>query len=411
MPLGYHIEVRDPALRRIGLIDTWLKLDFIVRFCQAGTWQLLVRDGTVQSALLQRGGGIAIYQDGVAEPVLTGQIESFERWWTVEQHTGPGSVYVAGRCDNQLAYRRLAFPEPGRPISQQYTGRDTRPAKGPAGQAVWWELEHALGASALTDRQVPGVEIGPNPQLGDEVTDSLRFDVIGSKLEEWCKAKKVGYRFVWDPDSRKVRLRIFTPQDKSKRVRFSPSLGNLRQYTWTLSAPQVTRAVVACQGEGKDRYLYQKIDAEAEAEWGMQVEQFIDRRDLPLKTDPATGQPMKAKTDTTDAEFEDAKKAVVEAADSALKEGERNGNFQVYPIDTEQCAFGRDYFVGDIVTVAVDGQEYVDVVREVSVSVKDGGKTWDVAPKVGEQGSGQPLNLYRTVFEMREKLRRLEARM
>jgi hypothetical protein len=409
--LAYHVHVRDSSLRRVGVIDTWLKLDFVVRFCQAGTWQLLVRDGTPQSTLLQRGGGIAIYQDGVEQPVLTGQIESFERWWTVEQHTGAGSVYVAGRCDNQLAYRRLAFPEPGRPVSQQYTGRDTRTASGPAGRAVWWELEHALGPSALADRQVVGVEVGPDPQLGDALSDSVRFDVLGAKFEEWCKAKRVGYRFIWDPSAQKIRLRVFTPQDKSKSVRFSPDLGNLRQYTWTLSAPQVTRAIVACQGEGKDRYLYQKTDTEAETEWGMQVEQFIDRRDLPLKTDPATGQPVKAKADITDAEFENAKKAVIEAAESALKEGERNGNFQVYPIDTEQCAFGRDYFVGDIVTVAVDGEEYVDVVREVSVTVEDGGKTWDVAPKIGEQGSGEPLNLYRTIFEMREKLRRLEARM
>ena len=102
---------------------------------------------------------------------------------------------------------------------------------------------------------------------------------------------------------------------------------------------------------------------------------------------------------------------IKEAATEVLKEGEKSGNFQVYPIDTEQIKFGRDYFVGDIVTVSVDGTEYSDMVREVNITVDDGGKAHTVSPKIGEQGSGDPLNLCSTVFEMRKKLRKLEARM
>lgn len=30
--MGYRIEVRDRNLKRIGEIDTWQKLDFVVRF-------------------------------------------------------------------------------------------------------------------------------------------------------------------------------------------------------------------------------------------------------------------------------------------------------------------------------------------------------------------------------------------
>jgi hypothetical protein len=113
----------------------------------------------------------------------------------------------------------------------------------------------------------------------------------------------------------------------------------------------------------------------------------------------------------TDADFESAKAAVIDAADSALSDGAPNGNFQIYPIDTPQIQFGRDYFVGDVVTVVADGTEYSDLVREVDITIEDGGKTQTVSPKIGEQGTGNPLNLYKTVFEMREKLRKLETRM
>jgi hypothetical protein len=124
-----------------------------------------------------------------------------------------------------------------------------------------------------------------------------------------------------------------------------------------------------------------------------------------------TGEAVKSDPAMTDSDVADAKAAAQDAADQAFAEGAKDGNFQIYPIDTAECAFGRDYFVGDTVTVSVDGTEYVDVVREVTVSVDDGGNTQDVAPKIGQQGSGEPLNLYKTVSEMQKKLRRLQARM
>jgi hypothetical protein len=234
--------------------------------------------------------------------------------------------------------------------------------------------------------------------------------VIGTKLESWIDTTTVGYRFLWDPNKQVINLSLFTPRDLSKSVRFSTDLGNLREFTWSLTAPTVTRVIVACQGTGKGRYLYQQIDTETEAEWGLQIEQFLDRRDLPIKADPTTGAPIKADLSVTDEQFATAQQAVIDAATEALSQGAKNGNFQIYPVDTEQIKFGRDYFVGDRVTISVDGTEYQDIVREVSITVDQGGQTETITPTIGEQGSGNPLNIYKTVFEMREKLRKLEAR-
>ncbi|MEU9258974.1 siphovirus ReqiPepy6 Gp37-like family protein [Streptomyces sp. NPDC048212] len=462
--MGYRVEVRDKDLNRIGIIDTWLQLDIIVRYCAQGSWKLLVRAGTEQAELLQRGGGVAIYQDGVEKPIITGQIEDFQKYFTVQQHSSMGSLFVGGSCDNKLAYSRLAFPDPSKTVAQQYSSRvSSRIVSTSTSAAVWNELEKSLGATAIAGRRVPGVKIGAKPMFGGLTNDTLRYDVIGEKIAEWCELKKLGYRFVYDPNTKSIDLDIYAPRDLSKEIRLSTDLGNLREYIWTLSAPKVTRVIVACQGEGKERYIWQKIDSESEEEWGLQIEQFVDRRDIPLKTSK-TGQPELVSTmgedgiedigknaegeDWTtelanaratyealmasdpegnhDVEYDalvyaikDAKpvavayyvQAIQQAAEEVLKEGEKSGNFQVYPIDTDQVKFGRDYFVGDIVTVAVDGTEYSDMVREVNITVDDGGNALTVSPKIGEQGSGDPLNLYSTVFEMRKKLRKLEARM
>jgi hypothetical protein len=461
--MGYRIEVRDKELNRIGEIDTWIQLDMVIQFCDQGSWKLLVKAGTPQAELLQRGGGVAIYQDGVEKPVLTGQIEDFQKYWTVQQHSSVGSVFVGGKTDNKLAYSRLAFVDPARALSQQYqTANDTRIVAKSAASAVWYEVEKSLGPTALAGRRVTGVQTGGQPSFGPLKKDTLRYDVVGEKLAVWCSDKKTGWRLLYNPNTKSIDLDVYQPRDLSKSVRLSPELGNLREYIWTLSAPKVTRAVVACQGEGKERYLWQKIDSASEAEWSLQIEQFLDRRDVPLKT-ASNGQPtlvtkiqengwedigtnpdgnewttalanakkayedaVEAGDPDTDPEYDavvaaiDAAKPVAvayyldvieQAADEVLKEGEKSGNFQIYPIDTEQIKFGRDYFVGDLVTVEIDGTEYVDMVREVNITVDDGGNALTVAPKIGEQGSGDPLNLYKTVFEMREKLRKLEARM
>jgi len=410
--MGYRVEVRDAALSRIGIIDSWISMDLVVRYCQQGTWQMLVAAGTPQADLLQKGGGVAIYQDGVQLPILTGQIESFQHYWTNAQHTSLGSLYFGGKCDNKLAYNRLAWPDPTKPATQQWQATDDgRAVSGPAGHLVWNELDKAMGTGALPNRRVAGLVLGPDVTSGKTVSDVLQWDVIGTKLESWIDTATTGYRFLYSPDTKSINLELFEPRDKSKEVRFSKDLGNLREFTWSLTAPTVTRVIVACQGTGKNRYLYQQIDEDSESEWGIQIEQFLDRRDLPIKADPTTGEPIKADLSVTDDQFATAKQAILDAATEALNTGAKNGNFQLYPVDTNQIKFGRDYFVGDVVTVSIDGVEYTDIVREVAITVDSGGDTETVTPSIGEQGSGNPLNLYKTVFDMREKLRKLEARM
>ncbi|MBT2609891.1 siphovirus ReqiPepy6 Gp37-like family protein [Streptomyces sp. ISL-87] len=411
--MGYRVEVFDRNLKRVGEIDQWISLDFTVRLAQEGSWQILIKDGTPQSDLIKKGGGVAIWQEGVSKPLLSGQVDVFQKYWTKVQHTGPGSLYIGGKCHNTLAYRRLAFPDPGRPVGQQYLAPlpvRQWPSSGTAGGMIYEELNRALGPGALADRRIAGLSFTAS-ELGTGMADSLRFDVIGSKLEEWFKGRNIAYRFIYNANAQRVDVEIFKPRDLSKRVRFSPELGNLREYIWTLNAPKATRAIVGAAGEKLERYYYQQTDTASEAEWGRQTEVFVDRRDIQLKVDRNTGQPVKSEDSMTAADVEAAKKAVQEAAIGTLNENQKSGNFQIYPIDTADCLFGRDYFVGDIVTVAVDGTEYSDVVREVAISVDDGGKAKDVNPKIGQQGSGEPLNLYKTVYDMQRKLRKLEARM
>ncbi|MFG2143622.1 hypothetical protein ACGFRG_05395 [Streptomyces sp. NPDC048696] len=189
-----------------------------------GTWQLLVKDGTLQARLLEKGGGITVWMDGRSEPIFTGQIEQFQKYWTVEQHTGEGSVYVGGKCDNKLPYQYLSFPGVRGwgtdamsvyPASEQWRDRDrdARPVGGEAGQALWVDMDMAFGSRGLPGRKAPGVTLlpppvaeqpGVPPRIGAKVAGTVRYDNIGSLAEKWTKEGGVGYHFLWDPDDKKI---------------------------------------------------------------------------------------------------------------------------------------------------------------------------------------------------------------
>jgi hypothetical protein len=159
--VGYRIEVRDKDLNRIGEIDTWIQLDIVVQFCDQGSWKLLVKNGTEQAKLLERGGGVAIYQDGVEKPIMTGQIEDFQTYWTTVQHSSQGSVFVGGKSDNKLAFSRLIFPDPFKTVAQQYTSKwDSRTTKDRTATLIWNELNRALGPVAVENRRFPKLRFG-----------------------------------------------------------------------------------------------------------------------------------------------------------------------------------------------------------------------------------------------------------
>ncbi|MGJ3559639.1 Gp37-like protein [Streptomyces sp. INA 01156] len=264
-------------------------------------------------------------------------------------------------------------------------GRRQRPESlGPAGRLIWSELNQALGSGALANRRIGNVIIGDEVVFGREVSDNVQWDVIGAKLESWIDTTTAGYRFVWDPNEKVINLHIYTPRDLSKNVRFSTDLGNLREFTWSLTAPTVTRVIVACQGSGKNRYLYQQIDHESEEEWGIQVEQFLDRRDLPIKA-PDHGSPRQGGLVCDGRAVRHGSASRQGRCHRGSVSGRQNGNFQIYPVDTPLVKFGRDYFVGDLVTIAIDGTEYVDIVREVSITVDQGGQTETVSPTIGNR--------------------------
>jgi hypothetical protein len=123
--------------------------------------------------------------------------------------------------------------------------------------------------------------------------------------------------------------RLFTvtlPVDHTGPARFSPQLGNLRQMSYVEEGPETSAAVVGGAGEGVAQTFAEYVDGQAVADWD-RVETYVDA--------PSAALPA----EMSQAGLEE----LIEAGPSV--------SLAVSVEDTAQWRLGRDWWVGDRVTI------------------------------------------------------------
>ncbi|WP_424888099.1 siphovirus ReqiPepy6 Gp37-like family protein [Streptomyces sp. XH2] len=391
----YRVDVRDAALRRIGQIDSYTSLDVIVRHLDVGTWTLVLPADHPHAGLFASGHGVMIWSDHAPEPLLTGPLTSIRDDWSA---TSGGTLTFSGVCDNTALAARLAFPDPTR-APDTGNGRysvDYWTAAGPAGDIINRLVAANAGPAALPGRRVLGLDPGPTTGLGDATKVSLRFDTLLSATQTLATTADLAVRITQpDPTTPRLALQIGTTRDLRGAVRFSTDLGNLGSYSYQLTAPRTTRAVVAAQGQGKDRFFWQWAAPDAEAEWARVGETFVDQRDTAIPE----------RLDDTDEQF----RSLRTSATNALQQGGAQAELSLAPVDTEQCQYGRDYRTGDTVTVTTTaGTDLVHPVREVHLT--DTVDASSVQATVGTEAATQTPALYTQVRQLWQAVHKLNTR-
>ncbi|MFE9120875.1 siphovirus ReqiPepy6 Gp37-like family protein [Streptomyces sp. NPDC007172] len=408
----YRVIVRDAQLIPIGMVDDYLSLEMVLKFNDVGQWTLKINAGRSHARLFQPGCGIAVYREGVALPIMSGPIQGIQKYWTVDEDSGDGALWITGADDNLIVASRLAFPDPGNPVEQQ-----TRAADSAANRESAYALESLVdwnaGSHARGDRRTAGYATPdgatwPYDRWGPKTPFSARFDNLRDVIRPIADAGQLGWRNVYDPESHTIRLETYQVQDRTDTIRFSPDLGNLKQVIYSQTAPKVTRAIVAAQGEGKDRWIKQYIDGDAEAYWGMVAEQFVDARDIPL-VKGKDGKAALAPNTEQGTTVATVQATMDQRAAAALSEGQAVGNMQVYPIDTPSQTFGVHWRLGDRVTCLVDGTVQQDIVRQVTISDSADGST--ITPSIGNQGTDAPTNVFGEIKALWRKVNALSTRM
>jgi hypothetical protein len=198
-----------------------------------------------------------------------------------------------------------------------------------------------------------------------------RLDLLGSTVADIAESGKLHVDILQgEDDAPFLQFTVRPITDRTANVRF----GSTRDFTggivgedwsYTLTRPTVTDAIVAGGGQGQQRLFAERVSTAAEAVWGAKVEQLIDQRQT-----------------TVAAELADA-------GDDALSDGDSPVSVSFTITDSPDVRYRRDWFVGDKVGVFIDGLDLSNLVREVTTTVQaqDGSPTETVSAVVGSRDS------------------------
>jgi hypothetical protein len=342
------VEVRNKSLTRVGLIrPEELQLELTDNFNNVGSWSLtLASEHPLCDTLRTPGAGIII--TGPDDVLLSGPMVKSE---FASTPTDPGgSVSFEGVSDTVCLADVLAYPQPSNAdAASQTQAHDIRSGK--AESVMHAFVKYNIGPLGATARRKAGLIMGTDGGRGPDVVKSARFPVLGNLLTETALLGQLGFRVVQRGSNLVFETYVIT--DRTATVRLDVQNGTLSGQRVAISPPGVTRAIVAGQGELTDRQLLQVDTAEsiaAETDWGRRIEQFIDQRN----TDDWT--------------------ELQQAGDEAMEDsGFTAINVQVVPMEDSTARFGKEWGLGDVVSVVVDGQELTSTVTGVVIKADSDG--------------------------------------
>jgi len=366
----WALFVTDRVGVRQAVVDTYESAEVMARANDVSTWtvtlptdteagRVLVADSMARVEFVVHG------PTGTVQVWRSGPVAHLER--TVDDED---TLTVSGVDDTVWLARRLAHPEPmtpGPPYATHAYNVNTGDVA-----AVLAELARInAGPNAVPARRVPGLTVPVPTAAGPIITVSARWQNLLTLMQDTARPHGILFDVV------DLTFRAYPAVNRG--AIFSEGLETLAGYVVTAEAPTANKIVVAGGGQGTARIIRESTDAISIGTWGL-AESFEDRRD------------------TTD----------LAELDKAGAEGLAAGVLPVTvvfnPIDTDAQAFGRDWLLGDIVTVKAGGLTVIDQIREVHVTLDGDGAT--VIPSVGKPAGD--LALFRSLAGLDRRVRQLE---
>lgn len=274
--------------------------------------------------------------------------------------------------DNVHLDDRLALPDPARAGDAQTTA-DFWTSTAAASTAMQLLIAQQLGPTARAERRVPTLHMGEDAGIGAVRAWRAQFESVLEACARFSalSGANPGIRMTHTPDG--LRCDIYAPRDMAGQVRFSADLSNLQGFDYTQTTPTCTYALVAGQGDLRQRIRRAATSTDPlDVRWGRRIERYIDRRD---------------EADTAE---------LAQAAADAITEGAGQVSLTCTLTDSQAAIYGRDWGLGDRITVYVGpaGQTtaatVVDVVREIAFEVDSTGAE-TLRPAIGGTAAATAL--------------------
>jgi hypothetical protein len=379
----YKLYVRDQNFNRVAEIDDYSKLEIVLNFNMIGTWQLeLPSNSNAAYELIKPQAGIIVLRNG--QTLFSGPTKIVNRKW----NKSGDKITVSGFDDNIFLQRSLAYPVTSGP---PYTAQAYDVRTGKAETIMKAYLNANIGSGAQSNRKI-NITTDTDLGLGLTVTGRARFQTLMELFGGLALAGgDMGFKVVQSNNA--LLFTTYIPSDKTSTVIFSPLLGNLIDFEYTLTAPDENYVIAGGTGEGTARIFAEQGDSDSISVYG-RMEHFIDSRDV----------------SSTSELLQSVQNELVQMAEQTA--------LSITPIETNAIQFGRDYNLGDKVTVVITqendsgGQDIIqtiqDVIREVKFTIDKDGEV--VSPFVGTPDtlSHNSINIFSKMKKMDKRIKNIE---
>lgn len=364
-----------PGFHRRGILPT-LGGKAVLRNNDVSTFSLEVNGDDLVSTRFEKGWRIVINDEETQ--LIAGAPNRLGR----KSAGGVQGLELSGVDDKSWLKQMITLPNPSNLANNQSEDAYYK-ATGPADTLVYDLVRRHTGQNARAEYKRPLTILSPG--LGAKALSvNSRFKTVLEEVQTLALQGDLVTRFEQHDDLQKTVMSIERGQDLSRVIRLAESNAGLTGWDMSSEAPTVTQVLVAGQGEGENRTL--KLVEGNTNDWGFWALQFQDRRD----TDDAA--------------------QLVQAGEETLEEGREKAAITLEVEETENKRFGKDFWLGDTITVQLaDGSSVTDIVQVADITWDATGRTvkLTIGPILDEQDAPRWVGLVR---RLDSQIRALQTR-
>jgi len=340
------IEVRNPDFSRLGQFrpGELVGAKFILKFNNVGSWEMKLPQGSRLGEFL-RLPGYGIIVTGPDESVIfSGPTLSAQLVQTSDNIDGDWTI--VGTSDDIVLLERLAYPTPATAdVTEQTDAYDDR--LGFCETIIKEYVSVNIGPDAPADRKIANLTIETTAGLGLEVQGRARFQTLQEVLYGLAQTSSLGYTI--EQLGTDLQFTVYSPLDRTATVRMDMDNSKLSRAEYAYAVAKVTRAIVGGQGEEEFRRFVEVTNTDSlasETDWSRRIEVFTDGRNSRV----------------TEFLLQDGDEFLADQGKTIIE-------MSVTPADDFNMRFGRDWYLGDKVTVVINDLEASAVVTEVGISI------------------------------------------
>lgn len=367
----------------------WRGLDATLKFNEPGSGSVTLTAYPDVMAQLQPGNRLVVIRDG--QIWMAGPMEiPTDYTWSISDggNPDPGEVTVNFSDDLATVAGYITWPTPASAWTAQLANTWRAITSTNAESIIRSLVNENCGPGARAERQIPNLVLDAVAGAGTSTSVSTRFEPLLDACRRVALAGgAIGFRT--RQDGSQIKFGCYEPADLTATARFSVGLGNLRSLSFKQSSPTVTHALVA--GTEPDtgttgRTYVQVADTAAAAAW-WRVEKYVDG------------------SEANDANGDLTNAGTVEIADGAAPI-----ELATVTVDTDLLKAGRDFGLGDKVTIALPaGLEAADLVRSIHLQADPGSGEY-VTTLVGSAEATTDPQTVKLIRTLARRLGRLETR-